>query len=37
MNDYDAVMPKRALKKQGFLERMRNKMEHDLSKHGWDD
>lgn len=27
---------KRALKKQGFMDRMRHKMDHDISIYGWD-
>ena len=27
---------KRELKRQGILERIKNKMEHDLGKYGWD-
>jgi hypothetical protein len=27
---------KRQLKSQGIMERLRNKMEHDLNRYGWD-
>lgn len=32
----EKLVNKRELKRQGILERMKNKMDHDLSKYGWD-
>lgn len=35
-NDEETITDRRELKRQGILERIKNKMEHDLSKYGWD-
>ena len=36
-NSQIAAVRRRALKKQGFLEKMKIKLLSDLSKYGWDD
>ena len=33
---FEEELEKRQLKRQGILERMRNKMENDIAKNGWD-
>ena len=32
----NTLVDKRQLKSQGILERLKNKMQHDLNKYGWD-